>query len=310
MKDIYAEILTIGDEILYGQITDTNSQWISSELDKIGIRIRRKSSVGDQTQEILDALSEAEKRSDIILITGGLGPTNDDITKKTLTTYFNSKLVLNDQALEEVTSFFNKRGRALTEINRQQAFLPEASTYIPNRSGTAPGMWFDKNGKVFMSMPGVPFEMKSLMTQEVIPRLREKFKTPVIYHKVIRTIGIGESFLAEKIRDWEASLPSNLKLAYLPSYSEVKLRLTASGEEKTPLVKEVEKQITSLLVIISEFVFGYDDDSLEKVVGSLLLKNKKNHSYSRKLHRRKYCSYFNKHRRQLRLLFRQCRCLS
>jgi nicotinamide-nucleotide amidase len=275
MKDIFAEILTIGDEILYGQIIDTNSQWISAELDKIGIRIRRKSSIGDQAQEILDALKEAEKRSDIILITGGLGPTNDDITKKTLCTYFNSTLVLNEEALQEVTAFFNKRGRELTGINRQQAFLPDSCTYIPNRSGTAPGMWFDRNGKVFMSMPGVPFEMKSLMAQEVIPRLREKFKTPVIYHKVIRTVGIGESFLAEKIKDWEASLPSHLKLAYLPSYSEVKLRLTASGEEKDALLKDVEKQVASLLTIVPELIFGYDDDSLEKVIGNLLIQNKK-----------------------------------
>lgn len=276
MKDIYADILTIGDEILYGQITDTNSQWISGELDKIGIRIRRKSSVGDNIQEILTALTEAERRSDIILITGGLGPTNDDITKNTLCSYFGSELVLNEDALQEVTRFFEKRGRTLTEINRQQAYLPKACTYIPNISGTAPGMWFERNGKIFMSMPGVPFEMKEIMTREVIPRLKVQFKTPVIYHKVIRTVGIGESFLAEKIATWEASLPAHLKLAYLPSYSEVKLRLTATGDDRDNLIKEVNDQIQKLIPLLSDYIFGFDEDTLEKVIGRLLIKNGKN----------------------------------
>ena len=200
MKKILAELLTIGDEILYGQIVDTNSQWMSVELDKVGIKVIRKTSVGDVESEILTAFAEAEKRADIILITGGLGPTNDDLTKPLLAKYFNCELKINEEALREVTEFFKSRGRELTEINRQQAALPTACEKITNPNGTAPGMWFEKNGKVFMSMPGVPHEMKKMMTESVIPKLKQTFKTPVIYHKVIRTIGIGESFLAmEKI---------------------------------------------------------------------------------------------------------------
>ncbi|HEX8548825.1 MAG TPA: competence/damage-inducible protein A, partial [Cytophagaceae bacterium] len=184
MNDIFADIITIGDEILYGQITDTNSQWISAELDAIGIRTKRKSSVGDQKEEIIKILTEAEARSNIIIITGGLGPTNDDITKNTLCQYFNSPLVLHPEALEEVTKFFQSRGRELTEINRQQAFLPDSCVYIPNKSGTAPGMWFNKEGKIFISMPGVPFEMKAMMQGTLLPKLAQEFKRPAIFHKV------------------------------------------------------------------------------------------------------------------------------
>lgn len=275
MKDIFAEILTIGDEILYGQITDTNSQWISAELDKVGIRIQRKSSIGDSENEILEALKEAEGRADIVLITGGLGPTNDDITKKTLGIYFNTQLQLNETALADVTNFFQSRGRELTEINRQQAFLPTSCECIRNTCGTAPGMWFEKQGKVFVSMPGVPFEMKAMMTAGVIPRLQEKFKPPVTLHKFIRTVGIGESFLADKIKDWEASLPTHLRLAYLPSYSEVRLRITASGVDKGLLSEQVDKEVIKLQELIPEFIFGYDDDVLEKVLGEILRKSGK-----------------------------------
>ena len=189
--------------------------------------------------------------------------------------YFGSELELNVEALEEVSSFFSKRGRELSELNKQQAFLPKGSIYIPNKSGTAPGMWFEKNGKIFMSMPGVPFEMKEIMTLQVLPRLIEKFKTPVIHHKVIRTVGIGESYLSEKIKDWEASLPNHIKLAYLPSYSEVKLRLTASGNEKSVLIQEVENQIETLKSLVAEFIYGYDGDTLEKTIGDFLIKTKK-----------------------------------
>nr|HPH47785.1 competence/damage-inducible protein A [Chryseolinea sp.] len=197
MKPILAELLTIGDEILYGQIVDTNSQWMGVELSNAGIRVIRKTSVGDQADEILNAFAEAEKRADIVLITGGLGPTNDDLTKPLLAKYFNCELKIHEEALAEVTEFFKSRGRELTEINRQQAALPICCEKITNAVGTAPGMWFERNGKVFMSMPGVPHEMKKMMTELVIPKLLKKFQVPVIYHKVIQTIGQGESFLAE-----------------------------------------------------------------------------------------------------------------
>src|SRR6187551_3135053 len=240
MTQITAELLTIGDEILYGQIVDTNSQWMSVELSNAGIRVIRKTSVGDQEDEILNAFAEAEKRADIILITGGLGPTNDDLTKPLLAKYFNCELKIHEEALAEVTEFFKSRGRELTEINRQQAALPVCCEKITNPVGTAPGMWFERNGKVFMAMPGVPHEMKKMMTDFVIPKLKQTFTTPVIHHKVIRTIGIGESFLADKIKDWEDSLPPHIKLAYLPSLGEVKLRLTSLGDSLETLKEEAE----------------------------------------------------------------------
>jgi nicotinamide-nucleotide amidase len=274
MKSITAELLTIGDEILYGQIVDTNSQWMSVALSNAGIKVVRKTSVGDQEGEILTAFAEAEKRADIILITGGLGPTSDDLTKPCLVKYFNCELVMNEEALAEVTEFFKSRGRELTEVNRQQAALPTCAEKITNTMGTAPGMWFDRNGKVFVSMPGVPHEMKRMMTDIVIPNLKTRFQTPVIHHKVVRTVGVGESVLAEKIQDWEKALPSHIKLAYLPSLGEVKLRLTSSGDSLAVLEKETDALTEKLKERIGQFIFGYGDDPLEVVIGNTL-KNKK-----------------------------------
>lgn len=274
MKKILAELLTIGDEILYGQIVDTNSQWMSVELDKLGIKVVRKTSVGDQEEEILTALTEAEKRADIILITGGLGPTNDDLTKPCLAQYFDCGLVLNEEALAEVTAFFKSRGRELTEVNRQQAMLPTACEKITNEIGTAPGMWFNKNGKIFMSMPGVPHEMKLMMTNHVLPRLKATFKTPIIYHKVVRTIGIGESVLAEKIVDWENSLPKHIGLAYLPSLGEVKLRITGFGDSHETLETEINLLTEKLKDRIGQFIFGYGEDPIELVIGKKLKEQK------------------------------------
>lgn len=274
MHIITAELLTIGDEILYGQIVDTNSQWMSAELSNAGIRVIRKTSVGDQENEILTAFAEAEKRADIVLITGGLGPTSDDLTKPCLATYFNCEIKMHAEALEEVTEFFKSRGRELTEINRQQAALPVCCEKISNKMGTAPGMWFQRNGKVFVSMPGVPHEMKRMMTDIVIPKLTATFTVPVIHHRVIRTAGIGESFLAEKIAAWERSLPSHVKLAYLPGLSEVKLRLTGIGESHESLAKEADMLVEKLLPLAGEYVYGYGEDPLEVVIGNILRKKK------------------------------------
>ena len=271
---IKAELLTIGDEILYGQIVDTNSQWMSVELDKVGIKVIRKTTVGDQETEILTAFAEAEKRADIVLITGGLGPTSDDLTKPLLAKYFNCDLVMHQEALAEITAFFKSRGREMTELNRQQAALPSCCTKITNPIGTAPGMWFERNNKVFMSMPGVPHEMKKMMTERVIPKLKEKFKTPVIYHKVIRTIGIGESFLADKIAVWEKSLPPHIKLAYLPSLGEVKLRLTGFGSSTADLQKEIDELSDALLPLAGEYVYGYGDEPIEIAIGKMLRERK------------------------------------
>jgi nicotinamide-nucleotide amidase len=270
MKKIRAELLTIGDEILYGQIVDTNSQWMSVELDKVGISVIRKTSVGDREDEILGALTEAENRADIILITGGLGPTSDDLTKPCLARYFNCEIKINKEALAEVTEFFISRGREVTEINRQQAALPVCCTKITNVIGTAPGMWFEKNGKVFMSMPGVPHEMKRMMAERVIPRLLETFRMPTIVHQIIRTVGIGESFLAEKISSWEKSLPEHIKLAYLPSLGEVKLRLTAVGENPRQLQQEINELVEKLRPLAGDYIYGLGEKKLESVIGESL----------------------------------------
>jgi nicotinamide-nucleotide amidase len=274
MKTILAELLTIGDEILYGQIVDTNSQWMSVELSNAGIKVIRKTTVGDQEGEILAAFAEAEKRADIVLITGGLGPTNDDLTKPCLAKYFNCEVKIHEEALAEVTEFFTSRGRELTEVNRQQAALPVCCEKVTNVLGTAPGMWFERHGKVFVSMPGVPHEMKRMMTDLVIPKLKKTFSTPAIYHKVIRTVGIGESFLAEKIAEWENALPPHIKLAYLPSLGEVKLRLTGIGNTTESLEKETEVLTEKLRDRIGQFIYGYGEEPLEVAVGKKLLDKK------------------------------------
>ncbi len=274
MQQINAELLTIGDEILYGQIVDTNSQWMSVELSNIGVKVIRKTTVGDQEDEILAAFAEAEKRADIILITGGLGPTSDDLTKPCLVKYFNCELKMNEEALAEVTEFFKSRGRELTEINRQQAALPSCCEKITNKMGTAPGMWFHRNGKVFVSMPGVPHEMKRMMTDIILPKLTETFHAPTIVHKVIRTVGIGESFLADKISSWEKSLPAHIKLAYLPNLGEVKLRLSGIGSSKEKLAEEIEVLTQQLKPIAGEYIFGYGEDPLEVVLGRTLKEKK------------------------------------
>lgn len=274
-KEIRVEILTIGDELLYGQITDTNAQWISDKISNSGFRVVHKTTVGDEENVILQAFKQAEERADIVLITGGLGPTADDLTKPMLSRYFNSPLALHEEALKSLEELFEARGFQLTDRNKQQAYLPEACTYIPNPLGTAPGMWFEKNGKVFISMPGVPHEMKQMLEYTVIPRLGRFFDPPAIYHRMIRTCGIGESWLADKIKDWEEKLPENMKLAYLPGLGEVKLRVTAFGDRLEALQHEVEDQCKQLLPHIEKWVYGYNDDSLARAVGNLLLKENK-----------------------------------
>lgn len=269
-QEVKAEILAIGDELLYGQIIDTNSHWISQELDKIGVRVVRRTTVGDSREAILEAFAAAEKRADIILMTGGLGPTNDDLTKPLLAEYFNCEIELVPEALEAVRTFFEKRGRVLTDLNRLQAHLPTKCTYIPNLLGTAPGMWFQENGKIWMSMPGVPHEMKKLMEDHVIPRIKSNFELPIIYHQVVKTVGIGESWLADVIKDWEKELPPHIKLAYLPSLGQVRLRLTAFGDNFQSLKNDVAQQLQSLLPLIDKYVYGYNQDTLEETVGRLL----------------------------------------
>ncbi|MEL7002331.1 MAG: competence/damage-inducible protein A [Bacteroidota bacterium] len=275
MNHAKAELLTIGDEILYGQILDTNSKWMSEELDKVGIKTVRKTTVGDIKEDIMEAFRDAEKRADIVLITGGLGPTNDDLTKPCLAEYFDCEIQMNEEALVEVDEFFKSKELELSGVNRLQAALPVCCEKVSNKIGTAPGMWFERNGKVFVSMPGVPQEMKLMMTDTIIPKLQEVFQTAVIYHKLVKTIGIGESWLAEKIKTWEENLPDHIKLAYLPSLGQVKLRLTGVGDNQEKLVEEVEAQITELRKYASKYIFGFDKDQIQEVVGKELLKQGK-----------------------------------
>lgn len=270
---VRAEVITIGDEILFGQIMDTNTQWIGAQLTDIGIRPVRKTSVGDNKQDILAAFAEASQRVEIVIVTGGLGPTKDDITKHTFAAYFGSELKINEDALKLVTDFFAKRGRGMTELNIQQAALPTNCTYIPNLWGTAPGMWFEKDGVIYVSLPGVPYEMKSLMEFEILPRLKARFASNIIQHKSVRTVGIGESLLAETIEDWENALPENIKLAYLPHFGQVKLRLTGTGTDQKLLDSQLQEQVDTLLPLIREHVFGFDSDELESVIGALLMRN-------------------------------------
>jgi nicotinamide-nucleotide amidase len=261
-----AEIITIGDEILIGQIVDTNSAWMAQKLNEEGIRIKQISSVSDSREHILTALAEAAVRADIIFITGGLGPTKDDITKQTLAEYFNVKLVLNDEALTNVLTIFERYNRPLLEVNRKQAEVPANCEIILNNNGTAPGMWFNVKGKIYVSMPGVPFEMKYMMEETVIPKLKQVLKLPVIIHKTILTVGEGESFLAEKIADIEDALPSYIKLAYLPKMGQVRLRLSAYGDDEKLLQDKLSEFADRIVKRVTDNVVAQEDIPLEKVV--------------------------------------------
>jgi nicotinamide-nucleotide amidase len=275
MKLVKAEIIAIGDELLYGQIVDTNSHWISQELDLMGVKVVRKTTVGDNRTDILAAFAEADNRADLVLITGGLGPTQDDLTKPLLAEYFGCEIIEVPEAVEAVTSFFKRRGREMTPLNILQGHLPACCTYVPNEVGTAPGMWFEQNGTYWMSMPGVPHEMKKLMKDYVLPKLPSLFTLPIIFHKVIKTVGIGESWLADLIKDWENSLPDHIRLAYLPSLGHVKLRLTGFGDDKVLLEREINDQIEAILPVIDKYVYGYDEETLETAIGKLLKENGK-----------------------------------
>lgn len=271
MKPIHASIITIGDELLIGQVIDTNSAWMAQELNKCGIAIKHRIAVGDNWNDIWQALDMEKQRSQIILITGGLGPTADDITKPLLCEYFNSKLVMDESVLKHVTYLFEEIfKRPLTDRNRKQAEVPEACTVIPNQRGTAPGMWFEKDDRIFVSMPGVPHEMKGMMTDEVIPRLLQRFQFPTILHRTLLTAGIGESMLADLIEDWEKNLPLHIRLAYLPNYGMVRLRLTGSGSDASTLETEMNHRFSELQDLVRAYMVTNQDEKPEQVVGRLL----------------------------------------
>jgi nicotinamide-nucleotide amidase len=272
---IFASIITIGDELLIGQTIDTNSAWMAKELNDIGVWVKRRVAVGDNREDIWQALDEETKSSQIILITGGLGPTADDITKPLLCDYFGGKMQMNEQVLEHVRNIFLKLNRPIIDRNLKQAEVPDVCEVLMNKRGTAPGMLFRKSDRIYISMPGVPHEMKGIMTDSVLPLLQQEFKMPFILHRTLLTAGVGESFVAEKISEWEQALPSFIKLAYLPNYGMVRLRLTANGIQREPLEQELEKQFATLQEQVREFLIVNEDIPLEKALGQLLLKRKK-----------------------------------
>ncbi len=267
-----ATIVTIGDEILIGQVTDTNSGYIAKALEKIGVSVHEMISVSDDRQHILDTFSKLQDTVDFVIITGGLGPTKDDITKKTFCDYFDDTLISDPKVLDHIVELFKKfSDRPLQQVNIDQALVPSKATVLFNRFGSAPGMWVKKNNTVFMSLPGVPFEMKGIVDYEIIPKIVAEYKRPYIIHKTILTYGMGESLLAEKIEDWENNLPDFIKLAYLPSPGKVRLRLSARGEDQSVLEKAIEENVESLTQIIGDIIVGFDDaETLEVVLGRLL----------------------------------------
>lgn len=267
-----AELITIGDEILIGQIVDSNSAFIAAQLNKIGIEVHQITSIQDDEALIMKAFNDAASQVDLVITTGGLGPTKDDLTKKTWCTYFNDELILNDSVLAHIEDIFKKYvSTPILPANRSQAYLPSKSIPLYNRYGTAPGMWMDAKDCVFVSLPGVPFEMKSLFRDEVIPKLKERFKTPFIIHKTVLTYGLGESAIADKIEKWENNLPKFIKLAYLPSLGRVRLRLSARGTDEVVLINEINKQIEDLHQYIGDIIRGYEDElSLEEQIADVL----------------------------------------
>ncbi len=265
-----AAILTIGDEILYGQTVNTNAAWMGDQLAQIGVRVYETLTVSDEEEHIIKGLNHVKEVADLILITGGLGPTKDDVTKTALCKFFNVGLKPNPVILEALEAFFSKRGLPLLENNIQQANLPENCLALRNAKGTAWGMWFVDWGKVFVSMPGVPFEMKQIMTDEVIPKIKETFSLPVIIHKHILTAAIPESFLSEKLEQFEAQLPADIKLAYLPSAGKVKLRLTGAGDDRAVLEQRINEQAEKIRAIAGKYIYGFDNDEFEAAVGKIL----------------------------------------
>ena len=273
MKQITASIITIGDELLIGQTIDTNSAFIAQELNKIGVWVKRRVAVGDNESDIWQALDDEGKIADIIIITGGLGPTADDITKPLLCKYFGGKLVINHEVLAHVTYLFEKvyrRPGPLLEANKKQAEVPDVCTVLHNARGTAPGMMFHKDGKVFFSLPGVPHEMKGLILNEVLPVIQNQFKMPAILHRTAFTVGAGETMLAEMLKEFEPALPASIKLAYLPSYGMVKLRLTTIAVTNEAGEKEIEPYFEKLQELVMEYLVTNKDEGLENVVGDIL----------------------------------------
>ena len=274
---MFAEIITIGDEILIGQIVDTNSAFIAKEFNKIGISVYQITSVQDEREHILKALEEARSRAQIILVTGGLGPTKDDITKHAFCEFFKDTLVEDKEVLLHIEDLFKKHitSTPISDVNRKQALVPSMATVLHNAYGTAPGMWMEDAETVFISLPGVPFEMKNLIRDKVVPKIVKRFDRPYIIHKTLVTYGLGESAIAEKIEAWEDDLPTFIKLAYLPNFSKVRLRLTAKGSDCNTLENAIEKESQKLYPLIGDIIYGTEgDETLEEVIAKLFIAKK------------------------------------
>jgi len=270
IKYMKAEIITIGDELLIGQTIDTNSAWMGAEMSKLGFDITRKTSIHDNHDDIMEILLSVTGKADVVLITGGLGPTSDDITKQALCEFFNSRMKTDQDVLAMIEEMIKRRGFHMNENNRKQAEVPEACTVLSNAAGTAPGMWFEKEGTIIISMPGVPIEMKHIMNHHVLPKLKNRFFSQAIIHRNIMTYGMPEAKLAEMLTGFEASLPPEIKLAYLPSFGIIKLRLTGTGPDPDSLDQAIEKQVKNLNEIIPELIFGENEEMFETVIGKLL----------------------------------------
>ena len=271
MNKITCQIITIGDEILYGHILDTNSKWLSQKIIDLGITISRKTSIGDNILDINYNIKKSISNYNLTIVTGGLGPTNDDITKNCLNKIFNGKLVYDKKTLTHIKKVFKERNFDLTKKNIDQSLVPNNCIVLHNRFGTAPGMAFEKNKNILLSLPGVPFEMKSLFEDECVNLIKEKFVLPHIFHRIIKTVGIGESWLSDKINSWEKNLEKDLSLAYLPSIGRVKLRLTGKGNNLKRLKNKITKEEKALKKIIEKYIYGYDKDELESVIGKALI---------------------------------------
>jgi len=265
-----ADLITIGDEILIGQIVDTNSAWMAKKLNEEGVNVREITSISDQQAHIIATLNESGRKASIVLVTGGLGPTKDDRTKAAICNFFGTQLVESKEVLEHITELLTPRGIVINALNREQALVPEKATILMNKLGTAPGLLFHHEGTIFVFMPGVPFEMKYLMENEVLPRIKKLFNTTTIIHRTVLTQGLPESILAERIADWEDNLPECISLAYLPSPQSMKLRLSARGDDRAYLSQLLEEKISELMTIIPENIYGYEEDSMAGNIGRIL----------------------------------------
>lgn len=265
-----AEIITIGDELLIGQTVNTNAAWMGAELSRIGFNITRTTTIPDKREDILRLLTDVTGKVEVVLITGGLGPTSDDITKQTLCEFFETTLITNQEVLGMIELMVQRRNQHLNENNRRQADVPASCRVLYNATGTAPGMWFEKEGTIFISMPGVPLEMKYIMTEHVLPELKKRFSSNIIIHKNLMTYGTFEAKLAEMLTGFEAQLPSHIKLAYLPSLGVIKLRLTGTGRNRAQLSRDMENQVRKLYKEIPQYIYGEDEVSIEEAVGRLL----------------------------------------